>query len=155
MKTCVSTIKKNQTNNKQTKKNKPRKPPPKASQPTSLPNPNKQKNLKLNIICQLRQCSFSSEMLFYYSVKKDILLCVGIPFVFLLCHSYDGHFFKEIRTIKETNLKYMLENNKFQSNKSRYSEQKLDSKNDSYSITQESEWFVLKENPPTLLCSKD
>lgn len=49
----------------------------------------------------------------------------------------------------------MLENNKFQSYKSRYSEQKLDSKNDSYSITEESEWFVLKENPPTLLSSKD
>lgn len=49
----------------------------------------------------------------------------------------------------------MLENKKFQSYKSRYSEQKLESENDSYYIIEESQWYMLKENPPTLPCSKD
>lgn len=50
----------------------------------------------------------------------------------------------------------MLENHKFQSYKSRYSEQKLDSKKDSYYIIEESQWYMLKKpNAPTLFCSKD
>jgi len=51
----------------------------------------------------------ASKMLFYYSVKKShVLLCVCIPFVVLLCQSYDRQIFKRVRTMKETHLKYVL-----------------------------------------------